>query len=418
MTLYVDFSDVIFHARHNTLFGGIQRVQLEIARALASSGEQIIIFGTAGPLFIELTRFFRTRQSSPACDLYAELKSMMNPFSLRRSDCEIKARACGKILSRVLAYSGYSPLPKFQPGDLLFVGGAFWATRRSQQSYESAIRSGAQLLVLLHDVIPITFHTLTDYRLRSHFARLLRLPIHVMTSSEFTLMDLCKARSLVHSAAPILSTKVVPLAHEFQGATRNQICTEAPSSRVSSLTSFVLSVGTVEPRKNHIALLELWTALSKVHATDLPRLVIAGRRTRGAKSTLDILEAADTNSPFRLVEGPDEAELKWLYSNAAFTVFPSLAEGWGLPVGESLWFGKPCAASATTSIPEVGGNLCCYADPQNIGTFREPIERLSQDHDFRNAMADKIKSSKLRTWKAYAQEAATHIYDVYARAAR
>ena len=46
-----------------------------------------------------------------------------------------------------------------------------------------------------------------------------------------------------------------------------------------------------------------------------------------------------------------DAELAWLYANAAFTVFPSLMEGWGLPVGESLWFGKPCVASSGSAVP-------------------------------------------------------------------
>ena len=86
------------------------------------------------------------------------------------------------------------------------------------------------------------------------------------------------------------------------------------------------------------------------------------------------------------------------YGRASFTVFPSLAEGWGLPIGESLWFGKPCVASFTTSMPEVGGKLCSYADPSRIETFAPPIIGLVRDAEFYTASAGAIKASRLRTW--------------------
>jgi len=64
-----------------------------------------------------------------------------------------------------------------------------------------------------------------------------------------------------------------------------------------------------------------------------------------------------------LVENPSDEELAYLYKNSLFTVFPSYYEGWGLPIGESLWFGKPVVASNTSSMREVGGMLSTTSIP-------------------------------------------------------
>jgi glycosyltransferase involved in cell wall biosynthesis len=67
-----------------------------------------------------------------------------------------------------------------------------------------------------------------------------------------------------------------------------------------------------------------------------------------------------------LLRDPTDAELIALYRGCQFTVFPSLFEGWGLPVSESLALGRPCIASNRTSLPEAGGELARYFDPENL----------------------------------------------------
>jgi glycosyltransferase involved in cell wall biosynthesis len=74
--------------------------------------------------------------------------------------------------------------------------------------------------------------------------------------------------------------------------------------------------------------------------------------------------------------GLSDAELDVAYHHCQFTLFPSLAEGWGLPVAESLAHGKFCLASNRTSIPEVGGDLIDYFDPSDDDDVVAKIERL------------------------------------------
>ncbi len=122
-----------------------------------------------------------------------------------------------------------------------------------------------------------------------------------------------------------------------------------------------------------------------------------------------MLRRADRDAPYLWIEAPTDAELIWLYSRTLFTVFPSLAEGWGLPIGESLWFGKPCVASNATSMPEVGGDLCLYGDPHDIETFAGPIIRLIRDAEFHANAVAAIKASPLRTWAEAATEVAAAV---------
>jgi glycosyltransferase involved in cell wall biosynthesis len=76
-----------------------------------------------------------------------------------------------------------------------------------------------------------------------------------------------------------------------------------------------------------------------------------------------------------LADASDD-ELAALYRGCLFTVYPSFFEGWGLPIIESLAFGKPCLASDRTSLPEAGGNLACYADPDDLNAWYTVIRKL------------------------------------------
>src|SRR5581483_8319652 len=131
--------------------------------------------------------------------------------------------------------------------------------------------------------------------------------------------------------------------------------------------SYVLIVATIEARKNHILLFRIWRRLLEEMPPDsVPTLVCAGSVGWLVADLMAQLDNADyLGGKIMLVENPTDAELDALYRGCLFTVFPSLYEGWGLPVTESLAFGKPCVISNRTSLPEAGGELARYFDPEN-----------------------------------------------------
>ena len=110
------------------------------------------------------------------------------------------------------------------------------------------------------------------------------------------------------------------------------------------------------------------------------------------------------------LEDVADPELADFYRACAFTIFPSLAEGWGLPVAESLATGKFCLASNATAIPEVGGDLVGYFDPADAEDCFRKIEDYILDRK-RLAVAERrIKTGyRGRSWAACARRLSQHL---------
>lgn len=93
-----------------------------------------------------------------------------------------------------------------------------------------------------------------------------------------------------------------------------------------------------------------------------------------------------------LLSSLSDAGLRQAYRSSLFTVFPSLCEGWGLSIAESLMHGKFCVASNRTSIPEVGGELIDYFDPSNEDDALAKIERLLLDPGYLSAREVRLRT--------------------------
>jgi len=82
-----------------------------------------------------------------------------------------------------------------------------------------------------------------------------------------------------------------------------------------------------------------------------------------------------------VLQGLSDSEIAWLYENCEFTLYPSLYEGWGLPVAESLWYGKLCITSFASSLPEIGGDLVKYFDPHNVVELADLVHRFHSNQE-------------------------------------
>ena len=164
---------------------------------------------------------------------------------------------------------------------------------------------------------------------------------------------------------------------------------------------YVLFVSTIEIRKNHRLLVRIWRRLLDRHGADaVPNLIFAGQVGWMVDDLLTDLAASDyLGGKIMLMPGLSEAELRQAYRSCLFTVFPSLCEGWGLPVAESLVHGKFCVASNRTSIPEVGGDLIDYFDPTNDDDALGKIERALFDSGYRAAREARLRAEyRPRAW--------------------
>lgn len=405
--LNLDLSDVVHHARFNDTMTGIQRVQLEVARHLVADGVPIRLFGDACGYHHDLTGLVEGSLGRSTEDLFFRLRRRYGRLFKHRAqlrDLRLRLRRAVARAARPQAVGVRTDerrADRFGEFDLLYVGGAYWANEDAIAGYEIACRAGCALVAMLHDLIPLCSPHLTDGQARPVIERMLRLPLHAIANSAYTMRELASARALVPNAAPLRSAAVVPLAQEFSGVARGRPPPAPPSRRLAPLAGegeFALTVGTVEKRKNQLGLAKLWRELRAEHGDSVPRLVVAGRIGWDGRPPLVDLADAANDAAVVFVERPSDRELAWLYGKCAFTAFPSFSEGWGLPVGESLWFDKPCVASNATAIPEAGGDLCLYGDPYDLESFAPAILKLSRDRRFRAEMTAKIRASPLRTW--------------------
>ena len=144
----------------------------------------------------------------------------------------------------------------------------------------------------------------------------------------------------------------------------------------------ILSIGSIEGRKNHLALLEACETLwRRGRRFELRLIGLAHPQTgRAALARLRALQAA--GRPVRYDGPASEADLHHAYRDCVFTVYPSLMEGFGLPVLESLSHGKPCICSAHSALGEcVHGGGCLALDHVDAPSLAAAIERLLSDPD-------------------------------------
>jgi glycosyltransferase involved in cell wall biosynthesis len=182
--------------------------------------------------------------------------------------------------------------------------------------------------------------------------------------------------------------------------------TAPPGSGLTRDEPFVLTVGTIEVRKNHLLAYQVWRRLIEECGSRAPKLVIVGRQGWLSGDLLTQIQS-DPLTRGRVVVLTDvaDADLGWLYRHCLFTMYPSHYEGWGLPVAESLCHGKYCVASRASSLPEVGGKLIAYHDPLDLPEcLRLVREALSED--FRTRREELIRTSYRPTrWSETAKRA-------------
>ncbi len=141
---------------------------------------------------------------------------------------------------------------------------------------------------------------------------------------------------------------------------------------------YVLFVSTIERRKNHALLYHAWVRMRNDGFTPY-RLVFVGRKGYGVGELLnDIALDPRTRDDIQILEHVSDDQLTWLYRHAAFTVYPSLYEGWGLPVVESLSHGKFCLAASGSSLPEAGGPWAEYLDPMDVVGWAQRLRHFME----------------------------------------
>jgi glycosyltransferase involved in cell wall biosynthesis len=163
---------------------------------------------------------------------------------------------------------------------------------------------------------------------------------------------------------------------------------------------FLLAVGTVEPRKNYPRLLDAYALLRRRRGAAAPRLVIAGRTGWNVDGLVGRLRA----EPGVLhLEGPSDATLAALYEGAAALAFPSLYEGFGLPLLEAMARGVPAVVARAGALPELAAGAAVEVDPLDPEAIAAGLQQVLDDPDLRArlAAAGRVRAAEF-TWESVA----------------
>ncbi len=141
-------------------------------------------------------------------------------------------------------------------------------------------------------------------------------------------------------------------------------------------TRYFLSVGTLQPRKNLQRLIEAFVRMPQTHDT---HLVIAGKVGWLGEPLQALIDASPVRKNIHMVGFVSDVELYGLLASARAFVFPSLYEGFGMPVLEAMASGTTVVCAQTTALPEVAGDAAVYFDPLSVPSITDALQRVDRD---------------------------------------
>jgi glycosyltransferase involved in cell wall biosynthesis len=240
-------------------------------------------------------------------------------------------------------------------------------------------------VVMVQDLIPLRLPD--QYRgtpVFDHYDVYLRASCrgaaHVVTTSHATRRDVMELYGI-----PERHISVIPLGADHFAGIDDVEDGGAPREIVDALAGhpFLLAACSTEPRKNLRGTLDAYARLRARLGADSPCLVLAGAG-RGRRAEIDALVEAHGGGDGVIVTGPiDPAALAWLYRRTLCFVFPSLYEGFGLPVVEALRMGAPVVCSNRTSLLEIGGDAVHYAAPDSPDDLTRAMLEVIEDEGLR-----------------------------------
>ncbi|WP_426958166.1 glycosyltransferase family 4 protein [Muricoccus radiodurans] len=304
--------------------------------------------------------------------------------------------ASGQRIARVPPDLAIGEVLRLSPADVVFAAGSGWTHLDMTALGRMKARDGFRFATLCYDLIPLThprfWFPKTVEVVRAHWLAALPLADLVVVNARCIAEDVRRFSAENGIVPP--DTAVLPLGYD--PPPRRAATAPLPSGLAAG--RYALFVSTIEPRKGHATLLQAWRGLL---ARGLPqrngfRLVFVGREGWMVEDVLrELAEPALAGSVLHLT-GIGEAALDTLYEGAAFILYPSAYEGFGLPIIEAFARGKAVIASAGGAVPETAGGLAPCLPPGDAAAWEA-------------VMADWIENPGVRkSWEACIRIAFTH----------
>ena len=240
--------------------------------------------------------------------------------------------------------------------------------------YISPIGSGFKKFVTIHDVLFETHPQFFEKKFVIRSKILVRYSAvkadHIFTVSEYSKKSMMSLYGVDQNRITVTYNGV-----EGNSSFCDINAAKSEIKRDYGLDDFYLTVGRLEPRKNHITLLRAHRLLLD-KGISLPKLVIIGQRDFRYSEVFEFIKKANLSDNVIILETINDTLLKKFYAAADFFVYPSFAEGFGIPPMEAIASGKPVITSGTTSMKELYAESALLVDPNDCETIAEAIYRI------------------------------------------
>ena len=287
-------------------------------------------------------------------------------------------------------------------GDILLSLGATWAYACYNDELSRLKCQGVQYAQLYYDLIPTKFPYF--YQQGSGFgeyygkilSETLDLCDLALFISDCSKKDICD----FYKGSNNFLTKVIRLGEDFDLLTNAKV--PKATNLVENNVDYIVCVGTLEKRKNQNMLLDAYRLMLSSNCRDkVPSLYLVGREGwMNGDISFQIENDPLLNGKVQIFNDVSDTELEELYDGSLFTVFPSLYEGWGLPISESFKRGKACLASNSSSMVEIAPELCILLNPHSPDEWATKILELSSDRSKLHALIERIKADyQPYSWK-------------------
>jgi glycosyltransferase involved in cell wall biosynthesis len=300
---------------------------------------------------------------------------------------------------RILAYKSrlmrflfsFNAQLRMHPADIFFV------------QFNAPPFTPCKVVTSIHDLsfehLPETFKWRSHTQMKITIRRTARNAAHIVTCSEYSRQDIIDTYKI---APEKVTTIPLAAADRFRPVTD-----ETELMRIKQKYDlpgdFILGVGSVQPRKNLVRLIEAYSILSDKR--DLPPLILVGKKAWLFEDSLKAAVEHGVEDKVRFTDFVPDDDLPGLYTLSTCFVYPSFFEGFGIPPLEAMQCGSPVITGNRTSLPEVVGDAGILVDPFDVTSIADAIDRVLSDSQLRGELRQKgFERAKLFSWKRSARE--------------
>lgn len=278
-------------------------------------------------------------------------------------------------------------------------------------NFELPLRKTCRYVVTIHDLVPLFFPHAVPWKHRLFFNLFMKRVAHtadrIITDSEHSRRDIIRYLGVSEQKIRVIYLGYTPQFGDYE----HPVSQHDVLARYGITHPYLLFVGVIEPKKNLERAVEAFALLRQMSGIEPNiQLVMAGGNGWGVERLTRTIQACGVEHAVRLTGYVPEHDLPYLYAGAEVFVFPSIYEGFGLPVLEAMTYGAPVVTSTASSLPEIVGEAGILVAPDRPEAIAEGIAAVlrSPEQQARMRQASRRQAQRF-SWKRTADET----YQVY-----